>query len=366
MSIKVCRSYFNGFQEISNIRKNNAKTNILAALKILSYLTGLIPLGFGVAYGFYALHGRINKKTDTSETDKAVKEKVKEHFSNPKVSTPPDDKPTNDKAVPDQTAAAKPVNDKAAPDQIAAEKPVNDKPTVTETLNSKERTPVVNSRIFQTPDSRLVHSYPGDLTPEEKAGIKRTFIDDFKLSIAFDQFPEVEVTIRRENIFNSKAEVIVNAANTDLGGGGGIDGAIHREGGNEYANLHKELQTFYNSDFVSGHAALIGSGLLKEKYRIDNVIVVAGPIGKTTPEKENALYSCYRNSLTLAHEKGKASIALPAISTGIFDFPKDRAAAISLKAVKDFLVSHKGTTLKNISIHFLPTEPRAELERYSV
>ena len=219
-----------------------------------------------------------------------------------------------------------------------------------------------NSKIMQTEDSKIVRCYPGDLSKQEKSDMDAIFTDDNTIKIKFKQLPTLHVTIRRQDIFTSGAEVIVNAANSHLGGGGGIDGAIHAKGGAEYAEGHRELQREYRAEYVLGHAALIGSGSLKEKYNIENVIVVAGPQGVTTPSKEAELYSCYFNTLLLADKQNKTSIAFPSISTGIFGFPKDRAAAISLKAIQDFVDKHPNTQLKTISIHYLPNDPISDLE----
>jgi O-acetyl-ADP-ribose deacetylase (regulator of RNase III) len=224
--------------------------------------------------------------------------------------------------------------------------------------------PMTHFKLIQTSDSKVVHFYTGDLTPLEKSNLDASLIDDNALQITFQQLPSLSFTIRRQDIFDSEAQVIVNAANSHLGGGGGIDGAIHRQGGNDYAQAHRELQTLYNSQYVLGHAAMIGSGLLKKSYHIDNVIVVAGPQGETNSTKENELYSCYYNSLVLAQAQSKTSIAFPSISTGIFGFPKDRAASISLKAILDFINQYPNTTIKTISIHFLPNEPKTNLEIY--
>ena len=218
----------------------------------------------------------------------------------------------------------------------------------------KNSTPIKNDLAYFT----------GDLTQLQKADLKPHFVDDYTLAITFQKHPEINLTIRRQDIFTSKAQVIVNAANTHLGGGGGIDGAIHQQGGAEYAKAHRELQTVYKAHYIEGHAAMIGSGSLKEKYNIENVIVVAGPQGATSPSKENELYSCYFNTLVLAAEQNKTSVAFPSISTGIFEFPKDRAAAISLKAIQDFVDKHPNTQLKTISIHYLPNEPISDLEIY--
>lgn len=207
--------------------------------------------------------------------------------------------------------------------------------------------------------------FPGTLTPSEKIGLSSGFIDDHTLAILFQKYPEIAFTIRQQDLFLSGAQVIVNAANIRLEGGGGIDGAIHKNGGDEYARAHHELQTLYQGKYIEGHAAMISSGALKATHKIDNVIVVAGPRGPDiNPDKEQALYSCYFNALALAAEQGKASIAFPSISTGIFQFPKNRAIAIALKAVKDFLDAYPETTLKTISIHHSPNGPIADLELY--
>jgi O-acetyl-ADP-ribose deacetylase (regulator of RNase III) len=195
-----------------------------------------------------------------------------------------------------------------------------------------------------------VLKYPGDLVHPDFKAIKEGNV------LRFDIHADFNVIVWNQNIFESGAQVIVNAANTHLGGGGGIDGAIHRAGGEPYAEAHRALQSKYDSKYVEGYAAMIDSGLLKETYNIDNVIVVAGPQGESTPEKEDQLYSCYYNSLILAHANKRNSIAFPSISTGIFGFPKDRAAHISLRAISDFIKEYPDTTLKTISIHFLTDE----------
>ena len=315
-----CESYFNGFKDISNCEKNDAKANVLAVVKILSYFTVVIPLGFAAVYGAASLYGRVSKKESLSPQDKNVHDQAMKQLNSNKVCT-------NDLKKQDF--------DKEGPHQIT-----------------------------QTLDSKKVHSYTGDLTSSQKLNIKTKFINDNILQIDFPEVPDLNVTIRPQDIFDSHAQVIINAANTHLGGGGGIDGAIHARGGSKYQAAHRELQMLYKSKYISGHAALIESGLLKENCNIHNVIVVAGPQGETNPEKESELYSCYYNSLTLAENQNKTSIAFPSISTGIFGFPKDRAACISLKAIYDFIERHPDTKLKNISIHFLGSRSKTDLEMY--
>jgi O-acetyl-ADP-ribose deacetylase (regulator of RNase III) len=108
---------------------------------------------------------------------------------------------------------------------------------------------------------------------------------------------------------------------------------------------------------------MIESGLMKQRHQIERVIVVAGPTQGSTPEKDAALYSCYYNSLVLADRGNYTSLAFPSISTGRFGFSKERAAAISLKALYDFIQA-QDTTLNQISIHFLENESYENLQIY--
>ncbi|MDR3624744.1 MAG: macro domain-containing protein [Chlamydiales bacterium] len=218
---------------------------------------------------------------------------------------------------------------------------------------------------------RNVHEYPKELSNSDKLTVAALFPEATKTEIETEQslaaptqatqdkqltislHPEFSISIRGQDLFASGAEVIVNAANTHLGGGGGIDGLIHKKGAAEYSTEHRKLQTTYKASYIRGHAAIIDSGELKAKG-IHKVIVVAGPEGpQTDNEKENALYSCYYNSCVLAHQEGIKSIAFPSISTGIFRYPQDKAAQISLRALHDFIHDYPDTSLKTISIHFL-------------
>jgi O-acetyl-ADP-ribose deacetylase (regulator of RNase III) len=230
---------------------------------------------------------------------------------------------------------------------------------------SIEVPPVVpDSPKFDATSIEVVENYTGDLSFEQKKNLLVQFANDDTLSITFEQAPNILVTIRKQDLFNSGAKVIVNAANTHLGGGGAIDGAIHKIGGPAYAKAHQDLRALYHGQYTQGYAAMISSGNLAANNAIENVIVVAGPQGGTTPKKENELYSCYYNSLKLADQAKKESLAFPSIGTGVFQFPPKRAAAISLKALYDFITEHPQTSVQRISIHFLPSEPREKLEMY--
>ncbi|MBI3236145.1 MAG: macro domain-containing protein [Chlamydiales bacterium] len=175
-------------------------------------------------------------------------------------------------------------------------------------------------------------------------------------------FPQVgpsqrfDVTIRNQDLFASGAEVIVNAANTDLRlkGNGGINAAILRRGGDAYKEAHAQLRDLYHQNFPSGAAALLPSGDLQADG-FSHVAVVAGPLytGRITKQDRNSLYSCYYNSLVLAHEAEKTSIAFSSISTGIYNFPKQEAARISTWAILHFIQDYPDSPTKTISIHFL-------------
>lgn len=132
------------------------------------------------------------------------------------------------------------------------------------------------------------------------------------------------------DITTVRVGVIVNAANSSLLGGGGVDGAIHRRGGPAILDACRELRrTRYPDGLPVGEAVLTTAGNLPARF----VAHTVGPVwGQDEPAAE-LLGSCYRNSLVLADEQGLESIAFPAISTGAYGYPKHLAAAVASEAI---------------------------------
>ena len=146
------------------------------------------------------------------------------------------------------------------------------------------------------------------------------------------------LTLIQGDITKEQVDAIVNAANEQLMGGGGVDGAIHRAGGPAIMAECNEIRA-EQGGCPTGSAVITTGGNLPAKH----VIHTVGPIWRGGNAGEpNLLASCYRESLNLTLEHGIKTIAFPSISTGIYGYPIDRAAGPALNAVKEFLEGHDG------------------------
>jgi O-acetyl-ADP-ribose deacetylase len=144
------------------------------------------------------------------------------------------------------------------------------------------------------------------------------------------------------DITSHDVDVIVNAANSSLLGGGGVDGAIHRAGGPAILEACRELRrTEYPHGLPTGEAVITTAGNLPAQC----VIHTVGPVyGQHDGREPELLAACYRRSLELAARQSLTSIAFPAISTGVFGYPSAEAAAVSSKAILDFLTADETVT----------------------
>ena len=143
----------------------------------------------------------------------------------------------------------------------------------------------------------------------------------------------MSILIRQGDITKVEADAIVNAANSSLMGGGGVDGAIHRAGGPAILEECRKIVASQGA-CETGKAVITTAGKLPAKY----VIHTVGPVWNGGLDNEASLLAdCYRNSLELAAEHQCNSIAFPNISTGVYRFPKEKAAKIALDSVQYFL-----------------------------
>ena len=135
----------------------------------------------------------------------------------------------------------------------------------------------------------------------------------------------------RGDITEQRVDAVVNAANSSLLGGGGVDGAIHRKGGPEILSACRDLRaSHYGKGLATGQAVATTAGRLPARW----VIHTVGPVWSATEDRSALLASCYRQSLRVATELGARTVAFPAISTGIFGWPMDDGARIAVETVR--------------------------------
>src|ERR1700688_2780077 len=157
-----------------------------------------------------------------------------------------------------------------------------------------------------------------------------------------------KVQVVMGDITKQNVDAIVNAANSTLFGGGGVDGAIHAKGGPKILEACRDIRrTRLPRGLPTGEAVLTTGGQLSARH----VIHTVGPITAIGKEPDAAkLAACYRNSLALAAEHGLRSIAFPAISTGAYGYPPDRAAAVVSAAIESVLTA--GTPIEQVRLVF--------------
>ncbi|MFF5243319.1 O-acetyl-ADP-ribose deacetylase [Streptosporangium sp. NPDC000095] len=141
----------------------------------------------------------------------------------------------------------------------------------------------------------------------------------------------MRITLVQGDITAQRVDAVVNAANSSLLGGGGVDGAIHRRGGPAILAACRELRaSHYGGGLPTGQAVATVAGELPARW----VIHTVGPVFSATENRSHLLASCYRESLRVADELGATSVAFPAISTGVYRWPVDDAARIAIGTVR--------------------------------
>lgn len=162
------------------------------------------------------------------------------------------------------------------------------------------------------------------------------------------EFLDGRVIVVIGDITQQPVDAIVNAANSTLLGGGGVDGAIHSAGGSEILAECREIRrTSYPEGLPTGEAVITTAGTLPAKH----VIHTVGPIyGRHNGTEATLLAACYENSLALAAGHALTSIAFPSISTGAYGYPKPEAAVVASQAIETFL--RKDEKLRRVSLIF--------------
>ena len=174
-------------------------------------------------------------------------------------------------------------------------------------------------------------------------------------------FLDGRVIILTGDLTRQEVDALVNAANSTLMGGGGVDGAIHRAGGARILEECREIRrTQYPEGLPTGRAVITTGGDLPARH----VIHTVGPIyGHEGGREAELLAACYRSSLQLAVERGLKSIAFPSISTGVYSYPRAEAAAVSSQAISEFLAGdHQLTEIR--LVFFLPRDAAAFLKNH--
>ncbi|MQM27989.1 O-acetyl-ADP-ribose deacetylase [Glycomyces albidus] len=163
------------------------------------------------------------------------------------------------------------------------------------------------------------------------------------------------ITILKGDITGQRVDAIVNAANSSLMGGGGVDGAIHRAGGPAILDECRALRASkYGRGLPTGQAVATTAGRLDARW----VIHTVGPVYSADEDRSALLASCYRESLRVAGELGAASVAFPAVSAGVYGWSAESAAQIAVDTVRA-----SGTEVDDIRFVLFNDEVYAAFER---
>ncbi|WP_431775630.1 O-acetyl-ADP-ribose deacetylase [Streptomyces cucumeris] len=139
------------------------------------------------------------------------------------------------------------------------------------------------------------------------------------------------ITLVLGDITQQDTDAVVNAANSSLLGGGGVDGAIHRRGGSDILDECRKLRaSHYGKGLPAGQAVATTAGRLPARW----VIHTVGPVHSASEDRSGTLVSCFRESLRVADELGAGTVAFPAVSTGVYRWPLDDAARIAVETVR--------------------------------
>lgn len=173
------------------------------------------------------------------------------------------------------------------------------------------------------------------------------------------QFLDNRVKVKVGDITRENVDAIVNAANSTLLGGGGVDGAIHDAGGGQILKECREIRRAkYPNGLPTGEAVITSGGNLAARF----VIHTVGPIFGRKANDAELLANSYKNSLALAVENNLATIAFPSISTGAYGYPKNEAAVIASEAIKDFLAEN--TSLREVRLIFFSEADAQKFIKY--
>ena len=175
-----------------------------------------------------------------------------------------------------------------------------------------------------------------------------------------EEFLNGKVIVKIGDITEENVDAIVNAANSTLLGGAGVDGAIHAKGGKKILEeCEKIRETEYPDGLPTGHAVITSGGALKAKH----VIHTVGPIyGNNQGKETELLAACYKNVIRLAASKSLTSIAFPSISTGAFGYPKHEAAPVASRAVRESLEENEN--IKEVRLVFFSASDAKTFLKY--